>query len=92
MDGQRKVGPVIRVKVRDPGGLEIGERAMAEEPCKGPASGVEPETVPTRLQEVSGAGQPLARVAARTAKDRKPHVAMMPNRLGNDIPAVLSPP
>ena len=89
MDGQRKVGPVIGVKVRDPGGLEIGERTMAEEPCKGPASGVEPEILPTRLEKISGAGQPWARVAARTAKDRKSHAAMMPNRLGNDIPAVL---
>jgi hypothetical protein len=33
MDGQRKVGPVIGVKVRDPGGLDIGERTVAKKPC-----------------------------------------------------------
>jgi hypothetical protein len=37
--------------------------------------------VPTCLQEVPGTGQPGARVATRAAKDGKPHVTMMPNRL-----------
>lgn len=89
MDGQRKVGPVVGMKVRDPDGLDIGERTVAKKPCEGPATGVEPEAVPTSLQKISGAGQPLARVAARTAQDRKSHAAMMPNRLVNDIPAAL---
>jgi hypothetical protein len=64
MDGQRKVGPVVRMKVRDPGGLDIGERTVAKKPCEGPASGVEPEAVPTCLQKVPGTGQPSARVTA----------------------------
>jgi hypothetical protein len=47
MDGQRKIGPVIGVKVRDPSGLDIGERTVAKKPCEGSTSGVEPEAVPT---------------------------------------------
>jgi hypothetical protein len=64
MDGQRKVGPVIGVKVRDPGRLDIGERTVAKKPCEGPATGVEPEAMPSCLQEVPGTSQPPARVTA----------------------------
>jgi hypothetical protein len=52
------------VKVRDPGRLDIGERTVAKKPCEGPAAGVEPEAMPSCLQEVPGTSQPPARVTA----------------------------